>query len=145
MRISPRFTAVLPMVWMAVIFLMSAQPDSGEQSGRLLAFLLGPFAGYFAEAQLDVLHHLLRKAAHFTEYAILAGLWVWNTGTDGRALRFAWSAATLYAVSDELHQRFVPGRAGALGDVLIDSLGALALVTFVRLRIKMANDSSRAR
>jgi VanZ family protein len=145
MRISPKVIAALPMVWMAVIFVMSAQPDSGEQSGWLLSFLLGPLGDYLGEAQRETIHHLLRKAAHFTEYAILAGLLVWNSGTDDRALRVAWSIAALYAISDELHQRFVPGRAGALGDVLIDSAGALALVVIIHFRVKLANASPVAR
>jgi VanZ family protein len=34
--------------------------------------------------------------------------------------------ATVYAVGDEVHQRFVPGRTAAAGDVGIDALGAVA-------------------
>lgn len=39
----------------------------------------------------------------------------------------AWCLAVLYAVTDEFHQSFVPGRNSSIADVLIfDNLGALA-------------------
>lgn len=71
---------------------------------------------------------ILRKAAHVTEYAVFTAL-LW------RAARGTWPiapwalrlcvvcAAFFYAVSDEWHQSFVPGRRGAWQDVMIDSLG----------------------
>ena len=37
----------------------------------------------------------------------------------------AWFASALYAVTDEIHQHFVPGRSGEITDVLIDSIGCL--------------------
>jgi hypothetical protein len=39
----------------------------------------------------------------------------------------------LYAVSDEIHQTFVPGRAGQLRDVLIDSCGVLAGICIIKV------------
>ena len=50
----------------------------------------------------------------------------------------AWAFATAYAVTDEVHQMFVPGRAGMVTDVLLDSAGVLvgvAIVAFVLRRI----------
>ena len=38
---------------------------------------------------------------------------------------FPWGIATAYAVTDEFHQLFVPGRSGQMTDVMIDSGGAL--------------------
>ena len=70
---------------------------------------------------------VLRKLAHATEYAILAALLL-------RAMRElpAWALAVVYAVSDELHQHFVPGRAGRPLDVAIDATGALVGVLLAR-------------
>lgn len=70
---------------------------------------------------------VLRKLAHAVEYAILAALLL-------RALRAppAWALAVVYAVSDELHQHFVPGRAGRPLDVAIDATGALVGVLLAR-------------
>ncbi len=73
----------------------------------------------------------LRKLAHMAEYAVLFALL--RRASVGRAAAFALSV--LYAVTDEWHQSFVPGRAGAATDVLIDAAGALtALVAGVILK-----------
>ncbi len=73
---------------------------------------------------------VLRKLAHVTEYAVLAAL-LFRAFGGGRAPsrdRLLWlscALAVLYAVTDELHQRFVPGRTPALADVVIDAAGAV--------------------
>ena len=76
----------------------------------------------------------LRKLAHFTEYALF-GMAMALGVLYGSSLH--WSnkrkpyclvqlIGSLYACSDEFHQLFVPGRAGRISDVLIDSTGVLA-------------------
>lgn len=74
---------------------------------------------------------VVRKAAHLTEYAILGALLV-------RALDRPAAAAALaiaYAATDELHQHFVPGRTGAVVDVLIDAVGVVVgIVLYCRVR-----------
>jgi len=62
---------------------------------------------------------VLRKIAHTAEFAVLGALLL-------RALRSelaAFAAGVAYAISDEVHQHFVPGRRGAPLDVLIDTVG----------------------
>ncbi len=70
---------------------------------------------------------VLRKLAHATEYAILAAL-------VARALADlpAFLATVAFAVSDELHQLLVPGRAGRPDDVALDAAGALAGLLVLR-------------
>ena len=116
-------------LWMGLIFLMSAQPNSGEQSGALTRLLFDLVGVDPPQDQVMAVHHLIRKLAHFTEYAVLAGLMAWAQPklTVGRAA-LTWGAAVLYAASDEWHQSFVPNRGPAPLDVLIDSTGALAAV-----------------
>jgi VanZ family protein len=87
------------LAWAAVIFAFSAVPSLGTGLG-----------------DWDL---LLRKLAHVTEYAVLGALLVRAIGRSGPALLLG----TLYAVSDELHQSFVPGRAGRPLDVAIDMVG----------------------
>ena len=87
------------VVWAAVIFALSS--ISG----------LGTGLGFWDT--------LLRKGAHFAEYAILGALLL-------RALRregFAVAAGVAYAATDELHQHFVPGRHGSPFDVALDAVG----------------------
>jgi VanZ family protein len=90
------------VAWAALIFALSSIPDLGTGLG-----------GW------DL---TLRKVAHAVEFAILAALLV-------RALRNPWWASVLgiaYALSDEIHQSFVPGRQGAFLDFAIDSVGVVA-------------------
>ena len=71
---------------------------------------------------------VLRKLAHATEYAVLGGLLV---RALGRPLP-AFALGLAYAVSDELHQHFVPGRTGDPKDVAIDALGVVAGIALYR-------------
>jgi VanZ family protein len=92
----------LPVVlWAAVIFAVSSIPSLGTGLGTW-----------------DL---VLRKIAHMAEYAILAVLFVRALGHGAAAV----AGAVAYAVTDEIHQSFVAGRAGRAVDVLIDAAGAL--------------------
>ncbi len=118
--------------WMGLIFLFSADSDSGETSGGLLEMLvtlLSALVGPIDPEARDGLHLLLRKAAHFTEYAILALLWTGVLPRGPRRLLWALALTTGYAVTDELHQAFVPNRGPSPIDVLIDASGAAAALT----------------
>ena len=86
--------------------------------------------------------------AHFTEYALLGALWLWALYPSvGRG---AWPAAAAiaitYAVSDELHQSYVPGRDSDPFDVLVDAAGiATALgLAYARGRASTRPTQSRS-
>ena len=114
----------------AVIFILSSQTGdvSSDMSqgvtDDLLSFVDTGNQGGFS------LHKLVRKCAHMAEYAALAFLLcayivcVWQRAPFYRAALIAWFISTLYGVTDEIHQLFVPGRSGAVKDVLIDAVGA---------------------
>jgi len=63
---------------------------------------------------------------HFFEYALLAALWLWalRPGMGHRSFAAAALITISYAISDEIHQSFVPGRFSDPVDVLVDALGA---------------------
>jgi hypothetical protein len=105
-------SAWLPVVaWAGLIFTLSSIPDLGTGLG-----------GW------DL---LLRKLAHTAEYAVLGLLLMRALGQA--AVAFAFGVA--YAVTDEIHQAFVPGRQGAPLDVLIDAAGvAIGVLLALRLR-----------
>jgi len=70
------------------------------------------------------------KAAHFAAYAVL-GLLLWWAAAPlgpGAAAALGVVAAALYGASDELHQRFVPGRTQDIADWAADLAGAAAAV-----------------
>lgn len=131
---------------MITIFLFSSQPadESSRNSDGIVDQLIEWFVSDFDQltankqaSLIDTLTVVVRKGAHMTEYAVLSVLIyhaaiAWNGfKSDKWRYIFAWLGATLYAATDELHQRFVSGRSGELRDVLIDSMGALLGVLLV--------------
>lgn len=71
---------------------------------------------------------MVKKGGHLLSYAILTILWLRPLGRrlpSGKAAVLAGGVALLYAITDEFHQTFVPGRNGNGIDVLIDSVGIL--------------------
>ncbi len=89
----------------------------------------------------DNIQHLVRKTAHFLEYAVL-GLMIrlciesWFGSRKGM-MGAAWAAGTVYAGTDELHQLLIDGRSGQWSDVLLDSSGVITgvLAAYVILRV----------
>lgn len=129
MRFTFNTKAAALCLWMGVIFLLSHQngQDSSETSGILLELLklLGIGPGSSVQGALS---YLVRKAGHFTEYLILAILFLRyrkEQGASGKSALYALLFVFLYASSDEFHQSFVPGRGPAFTDVLIDTTGGM--------------------
>lgn len=167
---------VITAAWMVFIFVQSALPGdvSGAESNVVVQWVLSVLHGLgqsgipglsgLAGVTAESLSFVVRKAAHFTEYAVLGGLLVvvvrdlavWRkagraaapaaraaapgkaAGAAGwRYWPVAWFIGTLYAATDEIHQAFVPERACALMDVGIDAAGVAvgaAIVTAVLVR-----------
>ena len=102
----------LPLVaWMGLIFWLSSQPeplDLPEPWQKSLVGISGHVLGY---AGLGILWWR----------ALAAG----QSASARRTLALALLLTTLYAISDEYHQTFVPGRSGTPADVLIDAAGAV--------------------
>lgn len=118
----------LSIFWILVIFSFSLQSgdESGKLSGGIVAWIVGLF---FPEdfAHIELVHFLVRKAAHFTEYFIL-GVLLSMTIREAkwkRVLLAPWLMGTLVACCDETIQLFSDGRAGQIRDVMIDSSGVL--------------------
>jgi VanZ family protein len=116
MPVSPPATERIATTWlpplalMAVIFVLSAQPDLN--SGLGIIDLIG------------------RKIIHASEYALLTFLW-W------RALRnipLSAAIAVAYATTDEIHQHFVSGRHGTPVDVGIDAIGVATAAFLIARR-----------
>ncbi|MCK5761950.1 MAG: VanZ family protein [Candidatus Izimaplasma sp.] len=122
---------ILVIGWMAIIFLLSAQGanDSAVVSAGITDRIYQVLNSSFPNLNIETLHIFIRKLAHFAIYLVLGGL-VFNAlnyNEQKQSYNFivALLISFLYAISDEIHQTFVPGRAGQIYDVLIDLIGSL--------------------
>lgn len=137
---------LLAVLWAGVLFYMSSEPatESSERSASIAEIILKAVVSDFETMpeprQIELLasgDHILRKCTHFAAYALLGGLTCLSSlgflATPPTHFCRSILLTTLYAASDEFHQRFVPGRGPAFADVLLDSAGALCGILFILL------------
>jgi VanZ family protein len=123
---------LLVVVWMLIIYSGSSDQHSAEHSSRFIAPVLKWAFPHLSEPALERAVFGIRKVAHLTEYAIL-GVLVWlalrkNGSKPGWSWRIAGAAVLIvlaYAITDEVHQLFVPTRQGTAIDVWIDTMGGI--------------------
>ncbi len=116
------FSAIFMIAVMVTIFILSAQNsnDSAETSGALISWIERLF-------ELGISQDVIRTAAHFCEYAglgfsVINFLYAFrNIVSPVLAVTIAWG----YALTDEIHQIFVPGRAFQLIDLTVNFFGIL--------------------
>lgn len=132
--------------WMGLIFYLSTKGWGGHQTEsfleKLLTAYLPPVRDQLSRTDLDLLNYTVRKLAHFTEYAILTTLGYRACSKalnqiPTTALKFALFVSILFAISDEFHQAFEPGRTSLITDVFIDGLGAsFAALLLLRFAVR---------
>lgn len=141
--------SVFVLLWMGVIFYLSHQPAeaSSQLSGGITDWIVSSIEKVIPfKINIELLHTFVRKTAHFTAYFVLGLLLVITIQASRKLKRASISLiiAVIYAITDEFHQTFIPGRSGELRDVLIDSVGALTgiifflIITFIWNRKKAA-------
>lgn len=124
---------------MIFIFIQSALPGhvSGAESNIIVRIITS-----IVQADPETVGFVVRKTAHFTEYMVLGACLLLNVRDCFAHLQprqmwgLAWMLGTAYAVTDELHQRFVPERSCEPRDMCIDAAG-VALGAFIMLAIVM--------
>ena len=118
---------IVYLIYISLIFANSLdQADvSSVKSGAVLQFLNHLF---FADHAI-LTEHIVRKLAHFTEYAGagILGWLVFSQWIQGRGQRMIDTCFVgfLTAFCDETIQLFVPGRSGQVSDMWIDVFGYL--------------------
>jgi len=116
---------------MAMVLVASTDTFSARNTGQILHDVLVWIFGQVNAATFGLLHFLVRKSAHFTEYAILSALWFRALRVHLSSLwRVRWALVGLIvslsvAILDEVHQSFVPSRTSSARDVALDFCGAL--------------------
>ncbi len=148
-RIVKLIISFMPMiVMMVIIYLFSAKNgmQSSHTSGGTVSIMITFFEKipgiHITQVQQVKLARCMelpvRKLAHITEYGILlATIYIpveknFMLKNSKKAI-ISVAIAILYAASDELHQRFVPGRSGRVTDVLIDSIGILVSLFILQI------------
>ena len=132
-------TFIPALIWMFIIFGFSKE-IGGESSSLSLTVTqkivdIIDFNDNMSEEEYEhmvsVLHNPVRKAAHMSEYAILAFLIYVPLLLNVRFKKISgyflatMSVCLIYAITDETHQLFVPGRDGRITDVIIDTIGSM--------------------
>jgi VanZ family protein len=147
------------ILWAIVISAFSTGAFTSENTGRVIIPVLHWLFPRTPMETLFVIHHYIRKSAHFTEYFILSLLLLRAIRGENRGIRLAWALLAIaivacYASLDEFHQSFVPGRTPAVTDVMIDTSGGIAaqaiaalvmMWVHVRQEAKLATEAQRHR
>ena len=138
----------LPAIVMAMVIFGFSKQDGEESSGLSykaadIILTVCDKAGIVdynennRESMIEAVQFPIRKAAHMTEYAVLAILVMIALIVDGiKGIKLPIISAviaTAFAATDEFHQYFIPGRSAEVMDVCIDTLGAsigLAILFF---------------
>lgn len=121
---------LLALLWMSAIFILSSKQriSVSEQ--------------YWA-------NFLVFKSLHVIEYAVLTFLYFQamrsnlSSVSHHKIALFALAFALCYAISDEVHQTFVPTREGTVRDVLIDSIGIVSVYWLASRYERFSKNSSR--
>ena len=131
--------------WLPVLFMIGAMyyastdVFSGDNTRNVIERIVLWLKPHTREHTLMKINYIVRKLAHFTEYALLAALlfrafradsvlrWRWRWALYSFAMAFSW------ALLDELHQTFTHTRGGSIYDSLLDTSGALVMLVVIAL------------
>jgi VanZ family protein len=127
------------LLWIGVIFFLSSGQGASTQTSRIIRPLLEFF---FPDASFETIafyHGIIRKLAHFIEYAVLGFLACRAfvaSALGQRSLIVSALLVVAVAVIDETNQSFNPQRTGSPIDVFIDVTGGLSAILIVYLLMK---------
>ena len=118
---------------MAIIFTMSSfnSIESANQSN----YKVNIISSVLNINNIELLNLIIRKLAHYIEYLIL-GILVINMFIKNnipKSYLISIIFCVIYAISDEIHQFLIPGRACQIKDILIDSIGSITGIYLYKL------------
>ena len=122
----------LPAIaWAGVISSLSTDIFSSEHTSRFIIPVLRWLFPHWSNDTLELIHGIIRKSAHVTEYFIFSIFLLRAIRGKNREWTLRWAVwavviAAGYAALDEFHQSFVPSRTASPWDALIDTVGASA-------------------
>jgi VanZ family protein len=144
---------LLTITWIIVIYFFTELPSFNGQStaavinktvvtNEITNHVVSPSTGSLIT--LNELNILFRKSAHIFVFGVLAMLIFKCLEPRRHTYLLAWVLTVFYAIFDEWHQSFIPGRVATMKDVMFDSFGALValLLMYFFVRLKRHNYSS---
>lgn len=132
-----------------IIFGFSSQDgeESGGISQKVTSFILEKSNTYNElettkkEEVFAKTEKIIRKIAHFSIYTLVGFLLMALASTfklkENNRFLISLFLGIIYAISDEIHQSFIPGRSPLLTDVFLDTLGVLLGILVIMLIIKI--------
>lgn len=119
------------LAWALVISFLSTDWFTSDNTSSFIVPFLHWLLPRASPQTLRLVHHIIRKCAHLTEYFILSLLIFRGIRAGQKGWHLRWALVTVlivagYAALDEFHQSFVPGRTAAVTDALIDISGGVA-------------------
>ena len=139
------------LIWIGVIFFLSSSQGSMGQTSRIIRPLLEFFFPAASAETITFYHGIIRKLAHFTEYAVLGLLACRGfTRSPQPILKRFWFATAIALVvvvasTDEFNQSLNPLRTGSPWDILLDVFGGVvAIIAFWALRPRSSGEIGSA-
>ena len=123
--------------WMTIIFLFSAEPNSGTVTHGIIERIIPSLKG---KEIVETINFVIRKSAHIMEYLILTYL-IYSLLKEYKykernRILLSILFCFLYSITDEIHQIYVPGRSGVFKDCLIDTIGGCLFILLKKLSTK---------
>ena len=122
-----------------VMYYFSTDVFSADNTRGVIDKIFLWFSPHASKHTIATFNYVVRKSAHFTEYAILGAL-LFRAFRAGDAVRwrFRWALYSFvfsvsWALLDELHQTFTRTRGGSIWDSLLDSSGALFMLIAISI------------
>ncbi|MEO6051349.1 MAG: VanZ family protein, partial [Pyrinomonadaceae bacterium] len=133
-------------LWIGVIFFLSSNSGSMAETSRFVGPILKYLFPNISEETLRTIHGLVRKTAHFTEYAILAFFIVRALSKSSvaafRSYRYVLALIVVAGIagSDEFNQSFEPSRTASVWDILLDITGGFTMIVLLWILGKLRYD-----
>jgi VanZ family protein len=137
------------LAWAGFIFVMSTDGFSSEHTAWFFAPVIRWFAPSLSNAQVELIHHYIRKCAHFTEYFVFGALLYRSIRGTRTGWRWLWAVGALliaagYSTLDEFHQVFVASRQPRVADSLLDTVGAFFAIVVLWLWTRRRQSIAKA-
>ena len=123
------------LLWLIIIFFFSTDRFSADETSRFIVPILKFLFPGFSPREIELLHGVIRKFGHVSEYFLLAVFAYRSFSFEESDLAAAtvrtFSFVLLAALVDELHQAFTASRGASIADVGYDCFGALCALWLI--------------